>query len=124
MIDLNDRFSEKKNFFNRLILIYILFGCLFLYILIKTFSLQISSYSDYELASLKNKTREILLQPSRGIIYDRNGQIIVNNTPSYNLIINPSEITNLDSLLDQINTIISLRDSDILYAKENFKTKS
>ena len=80
MIDLNDRFSEKKNFFNRLILIYILFGCLFLYILIKTFSLQISSYSDYELASLKNKTREILLQPSRGIIYDRNGQIIVNNT--------------------------------------------
>ena len=46
MIDLNDRFSEKKNFFNRLILIYILFGCLFLYILIKTFSLQISSYWD------------------------------------------------------------------------------
>ena len=73
MIDLNKTVSEKKNFFNRLIIIYTFFGLLFLYFLYKTFSLQVSSYTDYEIAALENKTREILIQPRRGIIFDRNG---------------------------------------------------
>ena len=124
MIDFKERYSEKKHFFRRLILICTFFGALFLYLLFKTFSLQISSYTDYELAALKNKTREVLIQPRRGIIYDRNGEIIVNNVPSYNLILNPSQITDLNNLLLEIQTIINLNDSDILYAKENFKTRS
>jgi penicillin-binding protein 2 len=124
MIDFKERYSEKKHFFRRLILICTFFGALFLYLLFKTFSLQISSYTDYELAALKNKTREVLIQPRRGIIYDRNGEIIVNNVPSYNLILNPSQITDLNNLLLEIQTIINLNDSDILYAKENFKIRS
>jgi penicillin-binding protein 2 len=124
MIDFKERYSEKKHFFRRLILICTFFGALFLYLLFKTFSLQISSYTDYELAALKNKTREVLIQPRRGIIYDRNGEIIVNNVPSYNLILNPSQITDLNNLLLEIQTIINLNDSDILYVKENFKIRS
>ena len=88
MIDLNERTQEKKNFFNRLILVYLFFGVLFSVFIYRTFSLQISSYTDYEIASLENKTREILIQPRRGIIYYRNGEIIVNNKPIYNLILN------------------------------------
>ena len=124
MIDFKERYSEKKHFFKRLILIYIFFGALFLYLLFKTFSLQISSYTDYELAALKNKTREVLIQPRRGIIYDRTGKIIVNNVPSYNLILNPSQITDLNNLLLEIQKIINLNENDILYVKENFKIRS
>ena len=106
MIDSQERFSEKKNFFNRLILIYVIFAALFILIIYKTYSLQVSSFSDYEIAALKNKTREILIQPSRGIIYDRDGQILVNNVPSYNLIIKPSFISNFENLLDEIKSIV------------------
>ena len=123
MIDINERFSEKKNFFNRLIFVYIFFACLFLYLMYKTFSLQVSSFTDYEIASLKNKTREVLIQPRRGIIYDRNGEIIVNNVPSYNLIINPSEINDLDSTLSNIKKIIDLSDLEIKNAQDNFSLK-
>ena len=123
MIDINERFSEKKNFFNRLIFVYIFFACLFLYLIYKTFSLQVSSFTDYEIASLKNKTREVLIQPRRGIIYDRNGEIIVNNVPSYNLIINPSEINDLDSTLSNIKKIIDLSDLEIKNAQDNFSLK-
>ena len=124
MTNLNETFSEKKNFFNRLILIYIIFGFLFIYFLYKTFSLQVSSYSDYEIASLENRTRELLIQPKRGIIFDRNGAILVNNVPSYNLIISPSKIGNLDSLLNQIQSIIDLSAEDITYVNSNFKRKA
>ena len=123
MIDLNERISEKKNFFNRLVFVYIFFGFLFLYLIYKTFSLQVSSYTDYEIASLKNKTREILLQPRRGIIYDINGEIITNNVPSYNLIIKPSEVKDLDSVLLNIRQIIDISDSQIDNIKDSYKTK-
>ena len=124
MIDLNRTVSEKKNFFNRLIIIYAFFGLLFLYFLYKTFSLQVSSYTDYEIAALENKTREILIQPRRGIIFDRNGKILVNNVPSYNLIISPSRIDDLDSLLNQIQSIVSLSDEDIEYVNKNYQSKA
>ena len=123
MIDLNQRYSEKKNFFNRLVFVFIIFGILFTYFLYRTFSLQISSYTDYEIVSLQNKTREILVQPRRGIIYDRSGNILVNNQPSYNLIINPSEVKNLDDLLFEIDKIIKLTDEDVSFVKENFRKK-
>ena len=88
------------------------------------FSLQVSNYTDYEIASLQNKTREVLIQPMRGIIYDRNGEIIVNNTPSYNLITKPSQIKDLESHFNKISMIISLSEEDITYARENFNRKA
>ena len=124
MIDLNQRTLEKKNFFNRLILIYVFFLFLFVFFLYRTFSLQVSNYTDYEIASLQNKTREVLIQPMRGIIYDRNGEIIVNNTPSYNLITKPSQIKDLESHFNKISMIISLSEEDITYARENFNRKA
>tara|TARA_B100001250_G_scaffold357031_1_gene332500 strand:- start:1035 stop:2873 length:1839 start_codon:yes stop_codon:yes gene_type:complete len=124
MIDLNETVSEKKNFFNRLVIIYTFFGLLFIYFLYKTFSLQVSSYTDYEIAALENKTREILVQPKRGIIFDRNGKVLVNNVPSYNLIISPSQIDNLESFFNQIQPIASLSDEDIEYVNKNYKNKA
>ncbi len=124
MIDLNETVLEKRNFFNRLIIVYTFFGLLFLYLLYKTFTLQVSSYTDYEIAALENKTREILIQPRRGIIFDRNGKILVNNVPSYNLIISPSQIGNLESFFNQIQPIVSLSDEDMEYVNKNYKNKA
>ena len=121
MIDLNERYQEKNNFFKRIALLYVFFGFLFLLFLYRTFTLQISSYTDYELASIENKTKEMLIQPKRGIIYDRNGEIIVNNVPSYSLITKPSQIGNIESHIEAIKVFIDISDDDALHAKENYK---
>ena len=105
-------------------LVYLFFGILFSFFIYKTFSLQVSDYTEYEIASLQNKTREILIQPRRGIIYDRNGEIIVNNNPNYNLILNPSKIKDIEEHLSEIAEIINLSEKDILFVKENFKNKA
>ena len=124
MIDLEERILEKKSFFNRLVFIYLLFGILFSILLYKTYSLQVSSFSDYEIASLKNRTREVLVQPTRGIIYDRKGNILVNNVPSYDLIIKPWKIENLDNFIEKISEIISLDKKEVDYIDENFNKKA
>ena len=124
MIDLNQRIQEKKNFSKRLLLGYLFFGMLFSFFVYRTFSLQVSSYTDYEIASLENRTREILIQPRRGIIYDRNGEIIVNNKPRYNLILNPSKINDIEKHIAEIKKVINISEKDILFVRENFKNKA
>ena len=124
MIDLDERYKEKRSFFNRLIIVYAFFGFAFSFFLYQTYSLQISDYSEYETASIENKTKEVLVQPIRGIIYDRSGKIIVNNLPTYDLIIRPSQIKNIDSFLSELSLIISLDQNELDYVAENFDLKA
>ena len=71
----------------------------------------------------ENKTREFLIQPRRGIIYDRNGEIIVNNIPSYNLIANLATLDDIGKLISDIQKIIKLSESEIKTINDNFPLK-
>ena len=124
MINLDERYAEKKSFFNRLIIVYAFFGFVFSFFLYQTYSLQVSEYSEYETAAIENKTKEVLVQPIRGIIYDRSGKIIVNNVPTYDLIIRPSKIKSIESFLSEISLIIKLNSNELSYVKENFDLKA
>ena len=120
MIDLEERYIEKKSFFNRLIIVYVFFGIVFSFFLYKAYSLQVFEYGEYENAALENKTKEVLVQPVRGIIYDRNGTIIVNNIPTYDLIIKPWLISDLEAFLNELQMIIEIDDSNfcLLYTSD------
>mgnify|MGYP001332294119 FL=1 len=124
MIDIDERYVEKKSFFNRLLVVYIFFGIAFSFFLHKTYSLQISEYTNYESASIKNKTKEVLVQPVRGVIYDRNGNIIVKNVPTYDLILKPSKVISIENFLNNISKIIDFNESEFDYIKENFAAKA
>ena len=124
MIDLEERIVEKKSFFNRLVIIYLFFGLIFIFFLERTYSLQISEFSDYEIAALENKTKEVLVQPVRGVIYDRNGTIIVNNVPSYDLIFKPWKIADLNKFIEKISLVIELNPDEIDFVTENFNQKA
>lgn len=52
----------------------------------------------YKLAADRNTLQRIVQVPYRGLIYDRNGQLIVQNTPVYDLMVVPREIKQLDTL--------------------------
>src|SRR5210317_722341 len=124
MINLEERVVEKKSFFNRLLIVYLFFALIFIFFLQRTYSLQVSEFNNYELAAIENKTKEVLVQPIRGIIYDRNGNILVNNVPSYDLIIKPWQISNIDNFIKEISLFIDLKQSEIDFVIENFKQKS
>jgi len=124
MIDLNERYAEKKSFFNRLVVVYVFFGFVFSFFLYQTYSLQVSEYKDYETAAIANKTKEVLVQPVRGIIYDRSGKIIVNNVPTYDLIVKASLIKSIDAFLSDLSPIIELDSDELDYVRENFDLKA
>ena len=64
---------------------------------IRLFSLQVFS-SDYESQSLQNSVLREYIYPERGFIYDRNGTLIVENQPTYDLMVIPRQLQQLDTI--------------------------
>ena len=93
-MDINETLREKSSFNKRFIFLYLIFGIMGVVFYYQIFNLQISNYSEYEIAAKNNKNIEISVQPLRGIIFDRNGEILVNNIPTFDLITKPYFIDN------------------------------
>ena len=107
-----ERQIEKNNFSSRALLLFGLIILSLLVVLIKVFSLQVSGYSDYQLAALKNKNYVVPVQSLRGEIFDRNGIALVKNDPTFDLITRPNLISNIDSFLEEIEPVIFLSQAE------------
>ncbi len=66
-------------------------------LLIRLFYLQVID-SSYKLSAENNSKRIDFDYPARGLIYDRNNELLVYNQPSYDLMIAPYELKPFDSL--------------------------
>lgn len=83
---------------NRKYLFFAILATLFIVMVSRLFSLQIST-DEYYLKSIKNVANAITLYADRGIIYDRNGKLLVYNDVVYDLAV---EKRKLKSTLDTI----------------------
>lgn len=79
---------------------YVLAGTMTFIILVyiaRLFSLQILS-DDYKKNAESNAFLNQIQYPSRGVIYDRNGKLLVYNQPSYDIMVVMREVHDLDTL--------------------------
>ncbi len=74
----------------------ILFGSILIAIFLvyvgRLYNLQVVQYSDWLAKANENRTHEINLPATRGMIYDRNGYVLARNIPSYNVVITPASL--------------------------------
>lgn len=66
-------------------------------ILARIFYLQVIE-EDLKLKAENNAIKKVFDFPERGYIYDRNGKLLVANQPSYDIMVVPREIKNIDTL--------------------------
>ena len=66
-------------------------------LLCRLFYIQIIDSSYKESAENNSMVREVIY-PTRGIIYDRNGKIIVGNKVAYDILVTPREVSPFDTL--------------------------
>lgn len=80
----------------------------------RIFHLQILDYETYSPLSMQNSLRMEVVNPARGLIYDRNGVIIVDNQPIYTITITPSrfDMNKLELLSDLLEI-----DSEVVYQR-------
>ena len=119
-----ERQIEKNNFSSRATLLFSLIILGLMAVLIKVFSLQVSGYTDYQLAALKNKNYAVPVQSLRGEIFDRKGGVLVKNQPTFDLITRPNLIADIDSFLDEIEPVIFLSEAEKFRYKKLQKEKA
>ncbi len=86
-----DQFSDRKYIIGGIILL------ISLIIIIRLFYLQVINTS-YKMSAENNSKRIDFDYPARGLIYDRNHNLLVYNQPSYDLMIAPYELKPFDSI--------------------------
>ncbi len=81
---------------------------------IRLYMLQIAEWEQYRIKSEKNTMQPVIIQANRGLIRDRNGIILVDNRPSYNIsVIPPRFLANIEEgkcngLLERLGQIVDL----------------
>ncbi len=86
----------------------VIVSVLFVLIILRFFYLQVYKQAQYLKASENNRIREIVLKPTRGLILDRNGAILVDNHPSYSVYAIPFEVLKADSVLQLTSHILNI----------------
>lgn len=93
----------KHQFENRKYIIAGIAVCIVFIFIFRLFSLQVAT-DRYKKNADSNAFLKKTIYPSRGAIYDRNGELLVFNEPSYDITMIPREIDSLDTL-DFCNTL-------------------
>jgi penicillin-binding protein 2 len=83
-------------------------------LLYRLFELQFVQFDEFRFQAERNSVRKLSREPARGLIYDKDLNIIVDNNPSYTLTITPYEFDR--SNMPQLCTMFEL-DSNIVNAR-------
>ncbi len=82
--------------------IYVLLGLVFVFFAFKLFDMQILQGATYKSQADENRLKEISVQTTRGTIYDRNGFVLAQNVPSYNVVITPANLPTDTGSLEKV----------------------
>lgn len=74
--------------------------------------LQVVQYDYHSTISENNRVHVLPITPTRGLIYDRNGVVLADNRPSYNLTITRERTADLKGELDEIVNLLHLPAED------------
>ena len=110
---IKDTHKEKAIFFNRLMVIVLLMLAAFSGLTYRYYTLQITDYQNYQTQSERNRVQLRPVPPVRGLIFDRNGVLLAENRPSYQLAVVRERVENLDTTLAQLKDLLDLSDEEI-----------
>ena len=122
-LHIKDHSSEIRLFRHRAIIAMIVIIVLMLGIVGRLIYLQIFSHQHYATLSQKNRLKIVPLPPTRGLIYDRNGELLAKNIPSFSLELIPEQVENMDDTLTRLAQLIPISESDKKHFRRLVKQK-
>lgn len=105
--------EDFKNLQRRLL--YLRLGLLLglLLLSVRLWYLQVVKGTYYRALSEQNRIRTLDLKPARGLIFDRHGELLANNVPSFNLYLTVEDIRDRENLAASLETLIGLPRAEI-----------
>ncbi|WP_136255067.1 penicillin-binding protein 2 [Onishia niordana] len=75
--------------------------------------LQVAQHEVYITRSENNRVRVEPLPPTRGLIFDRNGELLAENRPTYNLTLVRERVEDIDATLELLINLLDLPEAEI-----------
>ena len=114
--------TAEANLVARRTVVSIVFVCVLMsVIIINLYQLQVIHYEDYQTRSNGNRIKVLPVAPNRGLIYDRNGEILAENKPVFSLEITPEDVDDLDATIEQLSALMTLTDNEVNEFKSNIR---
>ena len=77
------------------------------------FRLQVLQHDEYRTRSEQNRIKLRPIVPARGLIYDRNGELLADNVSAYRLELVPEQVGNVKETLAALGELIALTPEDL-----------
>lgn len=110
---IKDHHREKRLFAARVALAAVFSILLIGLVIARLVQLQVIDYEHFAEKSQGNRVRIEALPPNRGLIYDRNGQILAQNLPAYQLEVIPEQVADIDETLRRLAALRLVKSEDI-----------
>ncbi|MDH5428832.1 MAG: penicillin-binding transpeptidase domain-containing protein, partial [Nitrospirota bacterium] len=113
MFDTSRQANELADIQSRLIFVKV--GLLLIVVLLalRLWQLQIRDGMYYQELARDNRTRSIVLEPARGLLFDRNGELLANNVPSFQLYLSLEDIQDREAVLAKLPEYLEVNVQDI-----------
>ncbi len=105
--------DELRELQQRLILLKISLLLVVGLLTLRLWYLQINEGSYYHDLSENNRTRALVLEPVRGLIYDRHGVLLANNVPSFGLYVTLEDVKDRKALIESLVTMVGLDETTV-----------
>jgi penicillin-binding protein 2 len=105
----NEPLDVLKRFFIATLIILAVFFAL----VVRIWYLQIAKGSYFKQLSENNRIRVLDVPPSRGIIFDRNGIMLVSSRPSFNLYVIPDDVQDWEVLKNRLRHLLNMEAEEI-----------
>ena len=109
---LRDQQRELTIFRNRLMLAGLVIVAAFAVLLARFSWLQVVQREYYHTLAEQNRISVVPVVPNRGLILDRNGEVLAANYSAYTLEITPSKVANVERAIDELASLIDIAPRD------------
>lgn len=86
--------------------------------------LQVERADDFRLLAEENRIRIDLLPPARGLVFDRNGQLLADNEQNYTVVMVRENVDDVDAVLDRLSHIISIDMASLERARSDMMARA
>lgn len=105
---LDARWTELPSVQRRFLFFSAAVAAIFLMLGLRLWYLQIISHEDYQERSVRNRTRVLPLDAPRGPVFDRNGLLLVDNRPSFQISVMRQDVEDQQALLKRLSELLEI----------------
>jgi len=97
----------------RFIIYSVVATAVFVLLLMRLWYLQVISYDELQERSVRNRTRVLALEAPRGPIYDRQGRLLVDNRPAFQISVMRQDVDDRNSLFVKLAPLLEVTIADL-----------